>query len=600
MPDRETAAGNNARLLRGLIWASVLLAPLAAVVVLLGDNSGSVRFAVLLLAASVASIGASMLIRNDPVLHRMDVEDRVGEEIEVLRRELRAEFSRPAAPAPGPGPARAAVPGAMPARAAVPGAMPARAAAAVVPPPAPMPVPAAEGGFFAGEDPYPGDQYADSWGSDQQYAEPEYADHPYADSPYADQPFADQPPAEPAFVEPAFAEPAFVEPAFTGSARPGVAAVAVAAVRPAPPLGRSPGHVSGAVPTGYGPGGSTGRHGPGVFPGGGGPGGSLDGRGPGVPPAAPEPAMAPPRREPGMSTGGRNPGAPPARREPGMSTGSRSAAGGPVPRQRGPVAPQQPGTGPIPQSGTGPIPQSGAPRATAGAQYGRAESLDGDFGASNGYAAAPVYGSPAAGATYGSAAGGTYGVTPDDDLDAAPGAGTYGGGTYGAAPDGNAVPGAGTYGGGTYGAAPEDDDLDAVRGAYGAAGGGVYGGAQYASAEGYVAADGDYGPHSEDYGYHGEYENSGDVRYGQVEDYASAEAGYDEYGPANGPGPGEDYDDPTGAASSDPNYRARRHRPSANDTNIGSLADFAAYGGYVPQPDERYVNDFGPPPATRR
>ncbi|WP_433792480.1 hypothetical protein [Actinoplanes sp. CA-252034] len=27
-------------------------------------------------------------------------------------------------------------------------------------------------------------------------------------------------------------------------------------------------------------------------------------------------------------------------------------------------------------------------------------------------------------------------------------------------------------------------------------------------------------------------------------------------------------------------YKARRHRPSANDTNVGTLADFAGYPGY--------------------
>jgi len=57
----------------------VLLAPLAAAVVLLGQSSGSVRFAVLLVAVSVVLIGASVLIRNDPVLQRMHVEDRVAE-----------------------------------------------------------------------------------------------------------------------------------------------------------------------------------------------------------------------------------------------------------------------------------------------------------------------------------------------------------------------------------------------------------------------------------------------------------------------------------------------------------------------------------------
>ena len=35
-----------------------------------------------------------------------------------------------------------------------------------------------------------------------------------------------------------------------------------------------------------------------------------------------------------------------------------------------------------------------------------------------------------------------------------------------------------------------------------------------------------------------------------------------------------------GNVTGDPNYKARRHRPSANDTNVGSLSDFASYGGY--------------------
>ena len=63
MPERDTETGHSSRLLRGLIWAGVLLAPLAAAIVLLGDSSGSVRFAVLLIAVSVALIGASVLIR---------------------------------------------------------------------------------------------------------------------------------------------------------------------------------------------------------------------------------------------------------------------------------------------------------------------------------------------------------------------------------------------------------------------------------------------------------------------------------------------------------------------------------------------------------
>jgi len=98
MPDRDPDAGHSARLLRGLIWTGVLLAPLAAAIVLLGHSSGSVRFAVLLIAVSVVLIGASVLIRSDPVLQRMHVEDRLAEEVDALRADLRAEFARGGAP----------------------------------------------------------------------------------------------------------------------------------------------------------------------------------------------------------------------------------------------------------------------------------------------------------------------------------------------------------------------------------------------------------------------------------------------------------------------------------------------------------------------
>src|SRR5687768_3201988 len=106
MPDQDPAPGHSERLLLGLIWAGVVLAPMAAIVVLLGSSTGSVRFAVLLVVISVVLIGTSVLLRNDPRLHRRDVEDRVAEEVAALRRELRSEFARggpvPSRPLPPP------------------------------------------------------------------------------------------------------------------------------------------------------------------------------------------------------------------------------------------------------------------------------------------------------------------------------------------------------------------------------------------------------------------------------------------------------------------------------------------------------------------
>jgi len=89
---------------------------------------------------------------------------------------------------------------------------------------------------------------------------------------------------------------------------------------------------------------------------------------------------------------------------------------------------------------------------------------------------------------------------------------------------------------------------------------------------------------------------------GAANDYGSADGygdeGYDDYSPVDsdaagyGLDGGYDGQQPSG----DSNYKARRHRPSANDTNVGTLADFAAYPGWSdePQQDERYVQGYGP------
>ncbi|MDT5033019.1 MAG: hypothetical protein QOC94_3190, partial [Actinoplanes sp.] len=94
MPDPDSEQhGHSARLLRALIWGGVGLAPVTALVALVGGSDNSVRFAVVLIAVCVVLIGSSMLIRSDPVLLRMHVEDRVGEEVEALRAQLREEIA---------------------------------------------------------------------------------------------------------------------------------------------------------------------------------------------------------------------------------------------------------------------------------------------------------------------------------------------------------------------------------------------------------------------------------------------------------------------------------------------------------------------------
>lgn len=108
MSDRDAEDGQNTRLLRALLWAGVGLAPIAALLVLLGSGAPT-RFGVLLVAVSVVLLGAALLIRNDPVLLRMDVEERVADEVSALRSELRGEIAAVSTMAAPLAPARAAV-----------------------------------------------------------------------------------------------------------------------------------------------------------------------------------------------------------------------------------------------------------------------------------------------------------------------------------------------------------------------------------------------------------------------------------------------------------------------------------------------------------
>lgn len=78
----------------GLLWTGVGLAPVAALLVLLaGDNTGLMRFAVLLAVAAVALIGASLVLRRDPEAIRDQFEDILFEELDVFRDEVREDIT---------------------------------------------------------------------------------------------------------------------------------------------------------------------------------------------------------------------------------------------------------------------------------------------------------------------------------------------------------------------------------------------------------------------------------------------------------------------------------------------------------------------------
>ncbi|MBY8873188.1 hypothetical protein K7640_15235 [Micromonospora sp. PLK6-60] len=78
-------------LLTVLFWIGVAFAPVAALILLFADGNGLLRFGAVLAVLAVVLIGLSIALRGDGTAGRA-VDEQVWEEIEQLRRELRAEI----------------------------------------------------------------------------------------------------------------------------------------------------------------------------------------------------------------------------------------------------------------------------------------------------------------------------------------------------------------------------------------------------------------------------------------------------------------------------------------------------------------------------
>ena len=84
--DKSTPA-----LLNVLFWVGVGLAPLAALILLIADGNGSLRFGAVLAILAVVLIGLSIALRPDNASGGAEAEE-LREELAQLRRELRAEI----------------------------------------------------------------------------------------------------------------------------------------------------------------------------------------------------------------------------------------------------------------------------------------------------------------------------------------------------------------------------------------------------------------------------------------------------------------------------------------------------------------------------
>ncbi|WP_422734614.1 hypothetical protein ACN26Y_09375 [Micromonospora sp. WMMD558] len=84
----DTTDTRNPSLLTVLFWVGVALAPVAALILLVADGNGPLRFAAVLAILAVVLIGLSIAMRADGGAGS----EELREEIEALRRELRGEI----------------------------------------------------------------------------------------------------------------------------------------------------------------------------------------------------------------------------------------------------------------------------------------------------------------------------------------------------------------------------------------------------------------------------------------------------------------------------------------------------------------------------
>jgi hypothetical protein len=94
MPASETQhRPSGARALTVVFWIGVGLAPLAAVLVLMSSGATGLRVAAVLAIVAVVLIGLSIMLRPDASRVRVEVEDMVFEELDVLRDDVREDIT---------------------------------------------------------------------------------------------------------------------------------------------------------------------------------------------------------------------------------------------------------------------------------------------------------------------------------------------------------------------------------------------------------------------------------------------------------------------------------------------------------------------------
>ncbi|WP_020523005.1 hypothetical protein [Catelliglobosispora koreensis] len=83
----------RARIFSALFWVGVALAPLAALVLLIGSSTGSLRTAVGILVLSVIMIAVSIMLRREGETMKTELEDTLFDEVDATRADIRDDIA---------------------------------------------------------------------------------------------------------------------------------------------------------------------------------------------------------------------------------------------------------------------------------------------------------------------------------------------------------------------------------------------------------------------------------------------------------------------------------------------------------------------------
>jgi hypothetical protein len=93
MPAPKAQDARRGKLVQGLFWGGVSLAPVAILILLFGGGTGSLRIAVTLAVLTIVMLAVSIAMRPSVEIMRVDIEHRVLDEMERVRLRTRDDIS---------------------------------------------------------------------------------------------------------------------------------------------------------------------------------------------------------------------------------------------------------------------------------------------------------------------------------------------------------------------------------------------------------------------------------------------------------------------------------------------------------------------------